>query len=203
MFPIFGLLLLSYFISPFGKEVLVPTAIISLLVLHGHRHMVGDIALVTTTVVFVDVMCSIFLLWNLDVLKLIPKIGKWIARVENFGRRRLRKSKRRRVNTFIALTGYMTLPFQGSGGIVSTIIGLMAGMKKKDIWLAVWIGSIAGTLSIAIVSSYAGQVLIDVFASVLWYVFGLLILIGIGTYLIFRFLRYQKKDSIPVMDAGR
>jgi len=203
IFPIFGLLLLSYFISPFGKEVLVPTAIISLLVLHGQRHMVGDIALVTTTVVFVDVMCSIFLLWNLDVLKLIPKIGKWITGVEDFGRKRLRKSKTRRKNTFIALTGYMALPFQGSGGIVSTIIGMMAGMKKKDVWMAVWVGSITGTLSIAIVSFYAGQVLIDIFGSVLWYAFGLIILIGIGTYIMIRFLRFQKRGSVPRLDAGR
>lgn len=191
VFSIIGLLLLSYFISPFGKEVLVPTAIIGLLAIHGSAFMVQDVALVTVTVVFVDVMCSIFLLWNLDVLKLIPKVGKWIAGVEDFGRRQLKKSRRRRRNTFVALTGYMALPFQGSGGIVSTIIGMMAGMKKKKVWMSIWIGSIAGTLSIAILSVYIGQALLDIFGSMAWYVTGLLIILAIGLYILFLILQYR------------
>ncbi len=201
VFSIIGLLLLSYFISPFGKEVLVPTAIIGLLALHGF--VVQDIMLVTVTVVFVDVMCSIFLLWNLDVLKLIPKVGKWIAGVEDFGRKRLAKSRRRQRNTFMALTGYMMLPFQGSGGIVTTIIGMMAGMKKENIWISVWVGSIAGTLSIAILSVYMGQALLDTFGSMIWYVTGLFIVLAIGLYMIIRFQRYQRRRSIARPDPGR
>jgi len=203
VFSIIGLLLLSYFISPFGKEVLVPTAIIGLLAIHGLAFMVQDIALVTVTVVFVDVMCSIFLLWNLDVLKLIPKVGKWIASVEKFGRKQLKKSRRRRRNTFVALTGYMALPFQGSGGIVSTIIGMMAGMKKKNIWMSVWIGSIAGTLSIAILSIYIGQALLDVFGSLAWYVTGMLIIFAIGLYIMTRFLKSKGDRSIARSNSSR
>lgn len=193
MFPIIGGLLLSYFISPFGKEVLIPTAIIALLTLHGSDQAVLDIALVTSTVVFVDVMCSIFLLWNLDLLKHIPKVGRWIARIERFGRARMSKSPRRRRHSFIALTSYMALPFQGSGGVVSTIIGMVIGMRKRKVWTAVWVGSVAGSLTIALISFYAGEMLIDIFGSMLWYMVGMLIIIGIAVYIITTFLKHRRK----------
>ncbi|KYK29588.1 MAG: hypothetical protein AYK23_01615 [Candidatus Proteinoplasmatales archaeon SG8-5] len=196
MFPVIGTLLLSYFISPFGKEVLIPTAVIALLTLHGPNQAALDILLVTSTVVFVDVMCSLFLLWNLDLLKHIPRIGRLIARVEKFGRARMRKSRRRRRHSFIALTSYMALPFQGSGGIVSTIVGMVIGMRKRRVWLAVWIGSIAGSLTIALVSFYAGQILIDVFGSFVWYLIGILVMAGIAAYIIVSYIRYRRTKAL-------
>ena len=196
MFPVIGTLLLSYFISPFGKEVLIPTAVIALLALHGPNQAATDILLVTSTVVFVDVMCSLFLLWNLDLLKLLPKAGGLIARIESFGRARMRKNRRRRRHAFIALTGYVALPFQGSGGIVSTIVGMVVGMRKRKVWLAVWIGSIAGSLTIALVSFYAGQMLIDVFGSLVWHLIGILIMVGIAVYILASYLKFRRKRGI-------
>lgn len=202
MFPIIGTLLVSYFISPFGKEVLVPTAIIALLTLHGSGQAVQDIALVTYTVVFVDVMCSLFLLWNLDLLKYIPGAGRWVGRIERFGKARMR-SRRRHRKIFVALTGYMALPFQGSGGAVCTIIGMVAGMEKKTVWAAVWLGSIAGTLSIGIISFYAGRVLIDLFGSDVWYIIGVLILAGIVLFILARFLWFRRKRARRIESAAK
>jgi uncharacterized membrane protein len=191
MFLVIGTLLLSYFISPFGKEVLIPTAIIALLTLHGPNQAALDILLVTSTVVFVDVMCSLFLLWNLDLLKHIPKVDDLVNRVERFGRARMRKSPRRRRHSFIALSSYVALPFQGSGGIVSTIIGMVIGMKKRRVWLAVWIGSIAGSLTIALVSFYAGQALINIFGSFVWYLIGVLVMVGIAGYILASYIKFR------------
>ena len=189
MFIIIGLLLLSYFISPFGREVLIPMAVISLLSLHGTSQMFLDIILVVGIVVFVDVMCSIFLLWNLDLLKYLPVFGKWIDGIEKFGRQKLKKSHRKRQNTFLLLTSYVALPFQGSGGIVSTIIGMLTGLRNQRIWLAVWIGSFIGSLIIAILSFYMGQVMIDIFGSAIWYFFGLFLMASILIYIV---LGYRK-----------
>lgn len=189
MFTIIGFLLLSYFISPFGREVLIPAAVISLLSLHGTGQMVLDIILIVGIVVFVDVMCSIFLLWNLDLLKYLPVFGKWIDGIEKFGKAKLKKSHRKRKNTFLLLTSYVALPFQGSGGIVSTIIGMLTGLRKQRIWLAVWIGSFIGSLTIAILSFYMGQIMIDIFGSAIWYVLGLFIIASILIYIV---LGYRK-----------
>ncbi|MCK5024692.1 MAG: small multi-drug export protein [Thermoplasmata archaeon] len=187
MFVIIGLLLLSYFISPFGREVLIPVAIISFMGLHGTSQMVLDIALVVIIVVFVDVMCSIFLLWNLDLLKYLPVFGKWIEGIERFGHQKLKNSRKKQQNIFLAITGYVALPFQGSGGIMSTIIGMLTGMTKQRVWLAVWIGSFIGSLTMAILSFSMGQVMIDIFGSTAWYFLGLFLLVSIVIYIILRY----------------
>ena len=198
MFTIIGLLLLSYFISPFGREVLIPIAVMSLLSLHGTEQMVVDIILVIGIVMFVDVMCSIFLLWNLDLLKYLPVFGKWIIGIEKFGKQKLKKSHRKQKNTFLLLTSYVALPFQGSGGIVSTILGMLTGLRKQRIWLAVWIGSFIGSLIIAILSFYMGQVMIDIFGSTIWYFFGLFLMASILIYIVlgYRKSRLTKKSEM-------
>ena len=189
MFTIFGLLLLSYFISPFGREVLIPVAVISLLSLHGTGQIVMDVILIVGIVIFVDVMCSIFLIWNLDLLKYLPVFGKWITGIEKFGRQKLKKNHRKQQNTFLLLTSYVALPFQGSGGVVSTIIGMLTGLNKRRVWLAVWIGSFIGSLIIAILSFSIGQVMIDIFGSTLWYILGLFLMASILIYIV---LGYRK-----------
>ena len=189
MFTIIGFLLLSYFISPFGREVLIPMAVISLLSLHGTGQMVLDIILIVGIVIFVDVMCSIFLIWNLDLLKYLPVFGKWITGIEKFGRQKLKKSQKKRHNTFLLLASYVAMPFQGSGGVVSTILGMLTGLRKQRVWLAVWIGSFIGSLIIAILSFYMGQIMIDIFGSAIWYFFGLFLMASILIYIV---LGYRK-----------
>jgi hypothetical protein len=197
IFPIIGILLLFYFISPFGKEVLVPTAILALLDYHGSTDIFMDVLLVSGTVVFVDVMCSLFLLWNLDLLKLIPKVGGWIERVENTGRRRLAKSHSRRRNLFIVLATYVALPFQGSGGVVSTIFGLILGMGKHRIWTAVWVGSAVGTTIIAILSFQMGNYLLDLFGSFTWYLLSIAFIVVLVLYVLINYYRNRNRNAQP------
>ncbi|MBA3045961.1 MAG: small multi-drug export protein [Candidatus Thermoplasmatota archaeon] len=193
---IFGLLLISYFISPFGREVLIPITVIALLELHGTVHMASDIALIVTCIVFVDAMCSIFLLWNLDLLKHIPKVGKWIDGMEKFGRKKLKKSRRRRMSIFVALAAYVALPFQGSNGIASTIIGMLSGMKNMRVWLAVWVGSIAGSLSVAIIAFTVGQqFFIEMFDNAAWKAISVMLVIGIFLFLIGNYWSYRKRKA--------
>ena len=169
--------------------MLIPAAVIALIDLHASTQMFTDIVLVVGTVVFVDVMCSIFLLWNLDLLKYLPVFGKWIDGIEKFGRQKLEKSRRKQQNVFLALTGYVSLPFQGSGGIMSTIIGMLTGMKKQKVWMSIWIGSFVGSLIIAILSFSIGEALMDIFGSTIWYFMGLFLVIGILVKIV---LEYRK-----------
>ncbi len=195
MFLIIGVLLLSYFISPFGREVLIPIAVISLLGLHGDSQMFLDIILIVIIVVFVDVMCSIFLLWNLDLLKYLPVFGKWIVGIERVGKKKLKKSQRKQQNVFLLLTSYVALPFQGSGGVVSTIIGMLTGLNKRRVWLAVWIGSFVGSLIIAILSFSFAQVMIDIFGSTIWYFMGMFLLASVFIYLVLEYRKSKLQDA--------
>ncbi len=192
MFGIIGFLLLSYFISPFGREVLIPLTVLSLLSIHGTGQMLADILWVVGIVVFVDVMCSIFLLWNLDLLKFIPVIGKWIDGIERFGQHKLEKSRRKQQNVFLALTGYVALPFQGSGGIMSTIIGMLTGLSKRRVWTSIWIGSFAGSIAIALPSFYFGQALVDIFGSASWYLLGMFLMLAILVNIVLGYARARK-----------
>jgi uncharacterized membrane protein len=195
LFPIIGVLLLFYFISPFGKEVLVPTAILALLNYHGDTSMFLDVLLVSGTVIFVDVMCSLFLLWNLELLKLLPRVGGWIERVEDAGRRRLTRSRNRRRNIFIGLTSYVALPFQGSGGVVSTIFGMISGMGKHRIWTAVWVGSAVGSTAVALLSFQMGNYLLDVFGSFAWYLLSLVFIIVLALYVLLNYYKNRGRDA--------
>jgi len=194
---IIGFLLLSYFISPFGREVLIPLTVIALLDLHGSGQMVTDIFMMVVTIVFVDVMCSIFLLWNLDLLKMVPKLGGWIDGIERFGKAKLRKSRLRRIGMFAAIITYDALPFQGTNGAASTLIGLLAGMRKFRIWIAVWIGSIIGSLVLSVVSFTIGQdFLIDTFGNASWKAMSILLTLGILIYLILNYYRYRQRKKM-------
>ncbi len=200
MNAIFALLLLGYFMSPLGREVLIPITIIALLELHGPSHMVPDIARIVVCIVFVDVMCSIFLLWNLDMLKHVPKLGKIIDGMERFGRRKL-KSRRRQFSMFLGLTIYMASPFYGSHGIASTIIGMLSGMKKTRVWLAIWIGSLAGALSIAVVAFTVGQrFLIDIFDNSAWKAISVMVGIGIFLFLVGNYWAHRNEGTESVKD---
>ena len=193
--PVIGLLILSYFISPFGKEVLIPTATIGLLDLGSRASPVFDITLVATSVIFVDVMCSLFLIWNLDWIKKIPKIGGAVKAFEDLGRKRLESRPQKKQLAILGLGSYVALPFQGSGGIVSTIIGLMAGMEKKAVFLSVFAGSLAGCFAIAIPAYYVGEQMLDIFGSAVWYILGSLILLALVIFLINRYLKNRKINN--------
>ncbi len=196
LFRIIGLLLLTYFISPFGREVLIPLTVISLLDLHGVGYMAEDIFMIVATIVFVDVMCSIFLLWNLDLLKLVPRLGKWIDGIERFGRAKLRRSKLRRIGMFAGLITYDALPFQGTNGAASTLIGLLAGMKKARIWIAVWIGSTIGATALAVASFTIGQdFLIDTFGNAGWKAISIFLTLGILIYMVLNYYRYRQRKT--------
>jgi hypothetical protein len=197
IFKIIGFLLLSYFISPFGREVLIPLTVIALLDLHGGGQMATDIFMIVVTIVFVDVMCSIFLLWNLDLLKLVPKLGKWIDGIERFGRAKLKKSRLRRIGMFAAIITYDALPFQGTNGAASTLIGLLAGMRKIRIWIAVWIGSIIGATVLSVVSFTIGQqFLIDTFGNASWKAMSIFLTLGILIYLVLNYYRHRQRKKM-------
>ncbi len=193
MNAIFAFLLIGYFMSPLGREVLIPITVISLIQLHGTAFMVEDITRIVACIVFVDVMCSIFLLWNLDILKHVPRLGRWISGMEDYGRRKLRKSRRKRMSFFLALTIYMASPFYGSHGIASTIIGMLSGMRKARVWLAIWIGSLTGGLSIAIIAFTVGQrFLIDIFDNSAWKAISVMVGVGIFIVLIGSYWMHRK-----------
>jgi hypothetical protein len=163
-FAIVGMLMVLYLFTPIGKYFLIPGALLvgvphwmgSLRDLHGES--LADAGLVAFSVAFVDAMTSLFLVYNFDILEAIPWLGKWVRRMEERGQERLRNGNG---IALLGLAGFVSLSVQGSGGISSTILGRVAGMRDRSVVAAVWLGSLAGCSAIAVASHYVGGRIID------------------------------------------
>lgn len=182
---IIGWLMLLYFLTPLGKYVLIPGALLvgvpgmlgGLRALHGVTSSATDIALVVSAVVIVDAMCSIFLLLNFDLVERIPLLGAWIKRLEERGRERLRRKGVEDL-AFLGLTGFVVLSVQGSGGIGATLLGRVAGMRNRTVFAAVTTGTSIGCSAIAMVSWFLGGPVVDAYSSSVLEWLGLVILIA-------------------------
>ncbi len=134
-----------YFFPPLGKESVILMGI----GLNYHP------LVVVTVIVFCDIMVALFLMYNYDLLKLIPVLGKWVDKVETKGADITSNKPWLRKFRFIGVTLFVMFPLQGSGGVGATIAGRLIGMNKYITFLAICIGSIVGCTII----TYTGELL--------------------------------------------
>lgn len=207
-FLIIGALMFLYFLTPIGKYLLIPAALLigipwadklgieeklpGLRELHAGSNPLWDILLVGCSVAFIDIMCSMFLVNNFDILLKIPLIGKWLRKLEEKGAARLRKRRQGEELAFLGLTGFVSLSVQGSGGIMSTLIGRMAGMMGRVVFAAVTAGSLIGCVAISAASYYAGGAILDSQGRAVVEGIGYAILAGVLGYLLWDYWRERK-----------
>jgi len=132
-------LLSGYFFPPLGKESIIPAGIAL-----GINPIVMGLS-----VAFIDVVVALFLVWNYDLAKKIPIIGKFIMKVEEKGESAEEKYGWIKPLRFIGIVLFVIVPFQGSGGLVGSIVGRLVGMKPWNTFYAISIGAIVGCLLIA------------------------------------------------------
>ncbi|MCD6476738.1 MAG: small multi-drug export protein [Candidatus Aenigmarchaeota archaeon] len=92
--------------------------------------------------VFSDAMASLWIVWNLDLLKVVPFLGNLVEKSQAQGKRYLERNPKLRNFAFIGLITFVLIPLYGSGSILGSIIGKMISMKEYKIVIAVVIGSI-------------------------------------------------------------
>ncbi len=168
-------LISGYFFPPLGKETIIPAGIIS-----GINPLI-----MALSIAFVDIIVALFLVWNYDLAKKIPVIGNFIDKIEKIGKNTSSKYNWIKPLRFIGIMLFVMVPFQGSGGLVGSIIGRLIGMKPWNIFLAISFGSIFGCILIAYFSDFVLSILIQNLLA------GLLILILIFT-LIIMYFAYKK-----------
>ena len=86
----------------------------------------------------------------------------------------------------VTIVLFVIIPFQGSGGLVGSIVGRLIGMKPINTFYAIIIGSVSGTILIA----YFADAILAVFIKNI--LIGLLIIIII---LVIRFMIFVYKRS--------
>jgi len=171
-------LITAYFFPPLGKESVIPTGVLA-----GIHPLV-----IALSIAFVDIIVALFLVWNYDLAKKIPFIGNFIEKVEKIGKSSSKKYSWIKPLRFIGIVLFVMVPFQGSGGLVGSILGRLIGMKPMNTVFAISIGSITGCLLIA----YFANAILNVFVKN--FLYGLLIIvviivIGIMVY------AYRKKRN--------
>ena len=135
-------LISGYFIPPLGKESIIPAGIA--LGIHP--------VVMALSIAFVDIIVALFLVWNYDLAKKIPLVGKFITTVEEKGKNVEEKYGWIKPLRFIGIVLFVMVPFQGSGGLVGSIVGRLVGMKPWNTFYAISIGAVTGCLLIALFS---------------------------------------------------
>jgi uncharacterized membrane protein len=175
-------LISGYFFPPLGKESIIPA---------GVALGVNPIVM-ALSIAFVDVVVALFLVWNYDLAKKIPIIGKFMIKVEEKGITTEEKYGWIKPLRFIGIVIFVIVPFQGSGGLVGSIVGRLFGMKPWNTFFAICFGAIIGTLLIA---TFSKAFLI--FAKInVTLTIGLAVIAAIIIIAFYLCKKYKKKETV-------
>jgi uncharacterized membrane protein len=162
---ILGGLMIVYFIPPAGKESVIPLGIAL-----GIPWWLMVIALS-----LLDVLTGLFMILN------GPWISRFLASGDGFMRKRPWLARWR----VLGVAFFVFLPFQGTGGVGATVVGMMMGLTPGEILLAIGIGGTAESLMFALGSELIYRLILEnVYLGI--GVIIAVILFGALTYLLFR-----------------
>lgn len=145
-------LMLMYMVPPAGVETIVPLGI-----LHFHIHPV----LMAFAIAWEDIVIGLFVILNFDIVKKVPLIGPWIRDFEAGNAKTLAKRPWMKRGAIVGLIAFTLVPFQGAGGIGTSVLGRVIGMRPWVVFAAVAIGSVAGALLVAYIALYMAMALLS------------------------------------------
>jgi uncharacterized membrane protein len=157
-------LMFAYFFPPLGKESVIPIGVsggdLTIPIINEHIvvYPINPLTM-ALTIAFVDIIVALFLLWNYDLAKKIPLVGNFMIKVEKIGKSSSDKYGWIKPLRFIGIVLFVMVPFQGSGGLVGSIVGRLIGMKPFNTFLAISTGAIVGCILIA----YFAEAILSVF----------------------------------------
>jgi uncharacterized membrane protein len=188
------LLMFTYFIPPLGKESIIPLGVSGgeITIPFFNKYIIVpsiDPLIMGLSIAFVDIVVALFLLWNYDFAKKIPLVGRFMEKVETIGKNSSNKYTWIKPLRFIGIILFVMVPFQGSGGLVGSIVGRLIGMKPLNTFLAISIGAIIGCMLVAYFADFVLSVFIKNFLLGIL-IFIILLIIGI------MFFIYRKNKSI-------
>lgn len=175
----------AYFFPPLGKETIIPAGI-----------LVGIHPLVMAlSIAFVDFIVALFLIWNYDLAKNIPLIGTFMKKVESIGKTSSNKYSWIKPLRFIGIMLFVMIPFQGSGGMVGSIVGRLIGMKPWTTLISITLGAVIGCTLVAYFAESLKTILLQNLNAGLIIIASIFI-IGIIIYLYRRNNKKKKQEFI-------
>lgn len=190
------LLMMIYFVPPLGKETIIPIGV------GGGKLPIPltdkiatipaiDPMLMAISIAFVDIVVALFLVWNYDLAKKIPLIGNFMEKVEKIGKSSSEKYAWVKPLRFFGIILFVMVPFQGSGGLVGSILGRLIGMKPRNTFLAISIGTITGCTLIA----YFSDLILDVFITNFFRFLLVLIVVLVIAIMIFVYKKQKNNNK--------
>ena len=159
-----------YFIPPAGKESVIPIAIS----LGIPWYTVGF------SVALMDILTCLFLIFNFDLILKVPVLGNWMISFIAKGRIFFGRHKWVERFSIVGLMLCVMFPLQGTGGIGSTVLGIIMGLPRRDIFIAITMGSLIGSFLIAAGSNAVKNlIIVDVWLG-LGSILGIILLIGVA-----------------------
>ncbi len=129
-----------YFVPPFGKESIIPIAILA-----GHPWW-----LIVILLVAFDAAVALFIVWNFDLALRIPLLGRLLERGLTMMNTYTQEHPGLRNISTIGLFLFVFFPFQGTGAMNGSILGRLLGMDARLVFACVMAGSIISCLTIAL-----------------------------------------------------
>jgi len=149
--------MLAYLVSPAGTEIVVPISVLYIRTVFsglGSPDWGPAVAVAVASVILVDVFIALFLLWNFDLAERTPILGGFIRKAEERCRKMIERKKWGEGATLAALTAYVALPVQMSGGLVGSVLGRLLGISPRRVFAAVSIGSMLGAIPLGLISAF-------------------------------------------------
>jgi len=115
--------------APIGNELAITGALVG-----GLEPLV-----ILAIVLWIDFWAPLFLVWNLDLLLRVPRLGPWLGRIETKMQDKWARHRILRDLGVIGLAVFVWVP--GSGPTPGCIVGRFAGFPWALVWLAVFVGS--------------------------------------------------------------
>lgn len=167
-------MLVAYVVPPLGRETIIPACI-----LFGVPWWLAAFSLA-----FLDFAGGLFMAWNFPLILRLPYFGPWVRRFMEAGRTFLDRRPWLERLYFVGLIAFVSLPFDGSGSIVGSIVGRMLGMTKTEVLSCITVGGIIGSFTIAL----GIDCVINLFPTRagLWISLAIFLLIGITLLLMYR-----------------
>jgi len=110
-----------------------------------------NILIIVAFMLLVDCLCSMFIIWNLNYIKILPFFGKIIKKIEEKTVLMLKKNGRIEKLEFLGVLLFVVVPVYWSGAIIGSFVGKILSMKPQKIWTAVIIGSLIRLTIIALI----------------------------------------------------
>ena len=105
---------------------------------------------IMAAIMIVDMLCSLFVVWNFDLILGIPWLGEKLRKTVESAHNFLFRWKWLQGLAFVGVILFTAIPVSGTNAIVGTVLGRIIGIGKTATFISVGIGAFIGATLMAL-----------------------------------------------------